>query len=110
MERFKLWDKVSNITIIGGKVLTPNDVYSQFSNLSRSGETLLEYMPDGLVGGIDNVDILRQVFEVPAGLTVADAVAQIVDKKLNPPPAPPRQEDIDRADIDFIALMTGVEL
>ena len=108
MERFKLWDKTSNVTVMGGEVLTPDAVYQMFPHISKTSGVMLEYVGD-LVGGVDSLEILKQVFEVDAQ-SDEESFAAIVEKKLNPPEPKPDEESRNRADIDFIALMMEVEL
>ena len=96
MNQFKLWDKTSNVTILGGAVLTPDELYRQFPHIPQTSGVVLEYASSGEVCAIDGLDILKQVFGVDETLRDDEALAQIIDKRLNPPAPEPTQEKQDQ--------------
>lgn len=100
------WDKTSPLTLMDGVQYTPEQIFAKFPH-TRKGTVVLEYAVEDLVAAIDSLPIIRSNFGIADNLTDDEALAEIIRRRTEPAAS---QNDQLRADIDFIAAMTGVTL
>ena len=93
MTDMRFWDKQNGFTLPNGRQVSIEDVYHEFPFTRIVEHVVLEYLPNGFVGGIDDLDILKDVFEVEK-TDPQEALDEIIYKRDNPPEPEP-QADIN---------------
>ena len=105
MERFKLWDKKSNVNVMGN-VMTPVEFKTAFP-MQTDGECVLEYMGQTTVGGVDNLFVFANVHKVSMdNKTAQEVLDEIIYKIENPPIPEPTAEDRIASAMEFQNLMS----
>lgn len=82
----EIWNKQSGFNLADGTSCTVEEIYSRYP-FTRSGTIVIEKLPNGNVGAIDSLDVLKQVYGVDNTLSDTDALTAIETAK-NTPPAP----------------------
>lgn len=85
--RIEIWDKTSNITEMGGLTRTPEEIFKSGDfPIDKSSTVVLEYIQGtNIVGGIDNLAILRQVHNIDTTLSDEEAFKIYKNIRENPP-------------------------
>ncbi len=113
MLKIEFWDEHTDILLPSGRLLPFNDVRSEFPNTGTS-KIVLEYLPgnDDMVGAIDSIDILRQIYKIDESFDDDEALEAIHELRNAPPPL--ATDDIiplSRADAQALEQhLTEVEL
>ena len=105
MKNLRLWDKQSNINVMGN-VMTPTEVRSSYP-VQTDGECVLQYISQNIVGGIDNLITLANVHNVDMdNKTPQQILDEIIYKMENPPEPEPTAEDRIAAAMEYQNLMS----
>lgn len=103
MINLTIWDKTSSLTLPNGVLNSAEEIFTKFP-FTRTGVTVLEFLPNGTVGGIDDLEILKGVHNITEA-TVEGALAAIVEKRNAPPePVPAPNEELN-AKLDYLIMM-----
>lgn len=110
MVKIKLWDKKTPLIYANGELASPAKVLEDYP-FTRYAPTVLEYnaeMDAGImIGGIDNLYVLRQIHAIDETLTDEQAVEAILEIRNTPLPEPePRAEERIAAALEFQTLMS----
>lgn len=103
MVEVKIWDKQTGFNLADGTPCTVEEVFRQYP-FTRSGVTVLEYLPNGNVGAIDDLAILKQVYDIDQAMADEQAVAEI--KRLRELPPAPYVDPVE-AKLDYLVMMNG---
>ena len=103
MKHIEFWNKTSSLTLPDGSVKTAEEIMQSYP-FARTDDVVLEYLAPGVVGAIDSLSILKQVY----GVTVQDrdaALLEIIEIRNRPPePVPDPNEELN-AKLDYITMM-----
>lgn len=101
-KQFVLWDKQDGLKLADGIARTQEEVYAEVPNVRGAEHILLELTPSGNAGGVDDLAIIRQVYNIDDNLTVEEAVAEI-NRVANLPLKP--VVDPLEAKLDYLVMM-----
>jgi len=93
MADMRFWDKQEGGIYPNGKQVTKEEIFEEFPFTALVPHVVFEYLPNGFIGGIDDLDILKNVY----GITEEDpqtALDQIIYIREHPPEPEP-QADIN---------------
>ena len=93
MRDMRLWDKTSNVNLMGQEH-TPAQLQAAYP-MQTDGECVLEYVSPHIVGGIDNLQILAQVWNIP--VTTPQETLDAILAAMEVPPEPSAEERIAAA-------------
>lgn len=102
MINLSFWNKTEGFKLADGTPCTVQEVYERYS-FTRDGAIVLEFLANGNVGGIDAIEILREVHQIDPVLDDNAALARIIEIR-NTPPVP--TVDATAAKIDYLIMMT----
>ena len=97
-----IWDKRSEIKYADGTPATAEQVMRDYP-FTREGVTVMEYLPNGNVGAIDDLAILRAIHGIDDALAEEEALAEYIRIR-NTPPAP--SVDPVEAKLDYLVMMS----
>ena len=103
MVEIKIWNKEEGFNLADGTPCTVEEIFQQYP-FTRNGVTVLEYLPNGNVGAIDDLAILRQVYEIDEALGDSEAVAEI--KRIRELPPEPYADPVE-AKLDYLVMMNS---
>ena len=106
----KFWDKVTGFKYPNGDPATPEKILKDFPHVaSQDCKVVIEMLDEanGVLGAIDDLCVLKQVFEIDESLTDDEALIKIMEIR-NAPPAPApagvMPEEL-RADVDYLLML-----
>jgi len=101
MVNMAIWNKREGFNLADGTPCTVEDIYTRYP-FTQTGTVALEYLPNGNVGGIDDLAILREIHQVDSTMTDAEALAAIIEIRNTAP-----EESIDpvAAKLDYLIMM-----
>ncbi len=104
MANLKIWDRQEGFSLPNGVFYTVQQIYEKYP-FTKSGTVVLEYLPNGNVGAIDDLEILKQVFNVDMELSGNEALTAIIEAK----EALANAVHVDpvEAKLDYIMMMIG---
>lgn len=109
MTNIKLWDKQQGFTLPDGTECTRDEVYEKYPQ-TRKNTVILEYLPNGFVGAIDDAEILKQVHSLPPETTPEELISHIIYTREHPPaPLPSETQLLGRqiTDLELLILEGG---
>ena len=106
---YTIWDKKSGFNLADGTPCTAADINTRYP-FTKNGTIIIERLSNGNVGAIDSLDIIKQVFAIDPALNDNDAVAAIEVERNKPATPVVTETEKLRADVDYIAVMTNVDL
>jgi len=102
----QLWDKVKEFTTLDGWAM--DEIKQKFPFVGVAGTpVVLEYLGHSniMVGAIDNLDILRDVYRIDPALSDEEALQAYIAVRTAPPPDPePSAEERIAAALEFMNL------
>ncbi len=101
MVQLTVWNKQDGFNLADGSPRTAEEIMKEYP-FTRQGVTVLEYLPNGNVGAIDDLAILKQVYDLTEDLSVEEAVAQI--KAIREAPPEPYVDPVE-AKLDYLVMM-----
>lgn len=108
--KYVFWDNCTDLTLISGRLVTPDEMRSEFPSETR-GKTVLS-VRDGVVAGVYSLDGLKEALQLTPSLSDEAALAEISRIRNAPPePIPADQLPMSRADMQLLEQhLTEVEL
>ena len=103
MINLSIWDKQTGFNYADGTPASIEDIYRDFP-FTRNGTVVLEYLANGNVGAIDDLEILKSVYEIDPELNATDALAAITEIR-NRPPEP--HIDPVEAKLDYLVMLNS---
>ena len=103
MIQLEFWNKENGFNLADGTPATVEDIYKEFP-FTRNGTVVLEYLPNGNVGAIDDLEILKSIYDINPELNDTDALAAITEAR-NTPPEP--HVDPIEAKLDYFIMVNS---
>ncbi|WP_458862314.1 hypothetical protein [Acidaminobacterium chupaoyuni] len=103
MRTFRLWDKTEELVLIDGRRRSPQEIFEEVPNVKNSAQIMLEIMPNGTVGGIDDLALMCGIYQIEEGLTPEQALEKVAAAINTPPQAP---VDKVEAKLDYLIMVT----
>lgn len=84
--RLVIWDKTSDLILPNGSVNTPQQIFQQYPMTAPNiGLVIVLEMQGNMTVAIDNLDTLRQIYQLGDNLTDDEAVAEAERIRKSPP-------------------------
>lgn len=103
MIKLEIWNKTTGFNLADGTPQTVEHIYEKYP-FTRNSTIVLEYLPNGNVGAIDDLAILKQVYDLAPELTPEEALVEIIKIK-ETPPAP--YADPVEAKLDYLVMVSS---
>jgi len=112
MQKFlktEIWDKQKVFTLADGQPRSLEEAAKEFPFLNDpDGVIVLEYNTPNRVGAINDLWMLRTMYDIDLTISDADALAEYIAKRDAPPPEPPPTPG-SIADDFILGLLEGGE-
>ncbi len=95
-----IWDHATSLKLPDGKTYSKEEIEAKYP-IQADGVTVLEWVSTNIVGGIDNLETLKNVFSIDSALSDEAALAAIIEVKTNPLEADPTAEERIAAALEY---------
>ena len=80
----RIWDKTTNLTNQLGEAIDHQEAVKRYGAAALANKTVVEINPSGILMAIDDLDVLKDVYGIPDGLSDDETLAAIVEARINP--------------------------